>query len=147
MTQKKQIFHQLKLDQSLFKASHFTFETPLCQSCSYLFEWGNTNFSKTVHQGYDYISYFKSPMKSDNNNCIINVVSCAQIAWKSLFFRLMCSTKYTSQKDSFQSLFTPISHVHSFQTRHSNNNYSYHTHELQDINLIFLLEVLSSGVI
>ncbi len=24
--------------------------------------------------------------------------------------------------DSFQSLFTPISHVHSFQTRHSNNN-------------------------
>ncbi len=25
--------------------------------------------------------------------------------------------------------------------------YSYHTHELQDINLIFLLEVLSSGVI
>ncbi len=36
-----------------------------CKCSSYLFEWGNIKFSKTVHQTYDYISYLKSPMTSD----------------------------------------------------------------------------------
>ncbi len=45
----------------------------------------NIKFSKTVRQAYDYISYLKSPMKSDNN-CII-VVYIAQISLKKRIFQ------------------------------------------------------------
>jgi len=30
------------------------------------FNWAAIKFSKAVHQVYDYISYLKSPMKSEN---------------------------------------------------------------------------------
>ncbi len=72
----------VEVSQNPLKAGHVTWWPSLKRlsgmQVQYLFEWGNIKFSKTVRQAYDYISYLKSPMKSDNN-CIINVVYFAQI--------------------------------------------------------------------
>ncbi len=87
------------LRQVMSLSSHLWNASRACKCRSYVFEWGNIKFSKTV------ILYLKSPMKSDNN-CHKCCFFCSNSVIKSLFFRLdqpvrMRSPKRTSQSTDY----------------------------------------------